>query len=68
LHGAIFQGSSGVSVKDGISIGGFGFLLMTRMEDGWKIDVYDPHGRIERQCSFRQQRVDCPDLRRKGSR
>jgi hypothetical protein len=65
LHGAIFQGSSGVHVRDGLSIGGFGFVLMTRMEDGWRLDVYDPHGRIERVCQFRnaqrdQGRLDCP--------
>jgi Calcineurin-like phosphoesterase len=64
LHGAIFQGSSGVHVKDGISIGGFGFLLLTRMENGWTIDAYDPHGQIERQCLFHNGRVDCPTRRR----
>ena len=60
LRGAIFQGSSGVHVEDGLSIGGFGFLLMTRMEEGWRLDVYDAHGRITRVCQFRKTRLDCP--------
>jgi hypothetical protein len=60
LRGTIFQGNSGVRVTDGLSIGGFGFLLMTRSSDGWSIDVYDWQGRIERQCVFRAGRVDCP--------
>lgn len=64
LRGTIFQGSSGVHIQDGLSVGGFGFLLMTRTETGWTVDVYDPHGRIERQCSFQKGRVDCPKPRR----
>ena len=46
LHGAIFQGHSGVSVKDGLSVGGFGFLMMTREagSDGWSIQLYDSAG------------------------
>ncbi|GAA0577408.1 metallophosphoesterase family protein [Rhizomicrobium electricum] len=64
LHGAIFQGSSGVHVKDGISVPEFGFSLMTRTEDGWRIDVYDGHGRIQRVCQFHNSRVDCPVAKR----
>jgi Calcineurin-like phosphoesterase len=60
LRGAVFQGHSGVHVKDGISVGGFGFLVMTRDGDGWSVDVHDVHGRIERQCLFHAGRVDCP--------
>ncbi|MDE2183939.1 MAG: metallophosphoesterase [Alphaproteobacteria bacterium] len=60
LKGAIFQGDSHVGVTDGLSIGGFGFLLMTRTDQGWTIDVHDVHGRIERQCSFAAGRLDCP--------
>ncbi len=60
LRGAIFQGAAGVHVRDGLSIGGFGFVLMTREEDGWRLDVYDTHGRIERICQFRKARLDCP--------
>lgn len=59
LHGGIFQGSYGVSVKDGLSIGGFGFLLMTKTGADWTVDVYDWQGRIERQCLFHSGRVDC---------
>jgi len=63
LRGTVFQGNSGVRVSDGISLGGFGFLLMTRAGDGWTIDVHDWQGRIERQCVFRAGRVDCPKRR-----
>jgi hypothetical protein len=64
LRGAIFQGASGVKVKDGLSIGGFGFVLMTRQTDGWRLDVYDRRGAIERVCQFHQQRLDCPSPKR----
>jgi len=60
LKGTIFQGHSGVRVQDGLSIGGFGFLLMTGTADGWTIDVYDHHGTVERRCLFHAGRVDCP--------
>lgn len=73
LKGAIFQGSSGVHVADGISVGGFGFLLMTKLGADWTIDVYDVQGRVTHQCRFVPAaaakageskavgRVDCPD-------
>ena len=60
LKGTIFQGHSGVVAKDGLSLPGFGFLLMTKTAKGWQIDVHDMHGRIERQCLFADGRVDCP--------
>lgn len=60
LRGTIFQGSSGVTVKDGLSVGGFGFLMMTRTAGGWTIDLYDSDGTPERQCRFVSGRVDCP--------
>jgi hypothetical protein len=63
LRGAVFQGDSGVRVSDGISIGGFGFLVMTKTETGWTIDVHDWQGRIERQCVFHAGRLDCPTRR-----
>ena len=59
LTGTIFQGDSGVSVKDGMSLPGFGFLVMRKAADGWSIDVHDVHGTIERRCSFRAGRVSC---------
>ena len=61
LRGTIFQGSSGVSVKDGLSLGGFGFLLMTRLKDRWTIDLYDANATYQRQCIFAAGRVDCPN-------
>lgn len=67
LRGAIFQGSYGVHVKDGLSIGGFGFLLLSKTTDAkasevWTVDVYDWQGRVQRQCLFHNGRVDCPPV------
>ncbi|HVZ69245.1 MAG TPA: metallophosphoesterase [Rhizomicrobium sp.] len=47
-------------VKDGISLPGFGFLLMTQQEKGWRIDVHGVDGAIERVCTFADRRLDCP--------
>ena len=69
LKGAIFQGHSGVGVKDGLSVGGFGFMMMTRQDANWVIDLYDSVGRRKGQCLFAPGsggavgRVDCPSLR-----
>ncbi len=66
LRGAQFQGHSGVTVADGLSVDGFGFLLMTRTEGGWSIDLYDPAGKATGQCRFttaqdgKRSRLDCP--------
>lgn len=68
LRGAIFLGASGVGVKDGLSVGGFGFLLMTKAVHGWIIDLYDPHANPKGQCVFTEPngktrgRLDCPGL------
>ena len=69
LKGAIFQGHSGVGVKDGLSVGGFGFLMMTRQDANWMVDLYDSVGRRKGQCLFTPGsgdavgRVDCPGLK-----
>ena len=68
LKNAIFQGHSGVGVKDGLSVGGFGFLMMTRRDSDWLIDLYDAQGNGKGQCVFTPGaadaigRVDCPGL------
>jgi hypothetical protein len=62
LRGAAFIGHSGVRVADGLSVGGFGFLLMARVKTGWTVDLYDSDGRQTRQCHFRdgaKPRLDC---------
>ncbi|MBV9043696.1 MAG: metallophosphoesterase [Alphaproteobacteria bacterium] len=63
LKGTIFQGSSGVHVKDGLSVGGFGFLMMTRTSKGWSIELYDSDGTPKRTCTFASGRVDCPPVK-----
>ena len=52
LRGAQFLGHTGVTVADGLSVGGFGFLLMTRAADGWTIELYDSAGAKTRTCQF----------------
>jgi hypothetical protein len=63
LRGTQFLGHSGVTVADGLSVGGFGFLLMTRAANGWTIDLYDSAGNKTRTCGFTSGnpgRLDCP--------
>jgi len=60
LRGAQFQGNARVSVKDGMSVGGFGFLVMDhRAEGGWLIHLHRADGTDEGQCVFAGGRVDC---------
>ena len=65
LRGATFQGNSGVQVKDGLSVGGFGFLLMTKSDAGWMIDLYRVDGSTEGRCAFASGRIDCTGLPRR---
>ncbi|HEY0281715.1 MAG TPA: metallophosphoesterase, partial [Rhizomicrobium sp.] len=60
LKGTVFQGKSGVFVKDGLSLPGHGFLLMVKSADGWTINVHDASGKTKRTCFFRSGRIDCP--------
>lgn len=66
LWGAVFMGDSRVRVLDGLSVDGFGFMLMTKGEGGWTMDLYDSDGRQTRQCRFADAssgnppRVNCP--------
>ena len=58
LKGTIFQGHSGVQVKDGLSVGGFGFLMMTRADGQRGLD--DPalrFGRHARDSSVNSRRA-----------
>jgi hypothetical protein len=50
---------SGTYVKDGLSLPGFGFLMMEQDGEGWRIDVHKVDGAIERVCRFANGRVDC---------
>ena len=59
LKHAVFQGSSGVNVKDGLSAGGFGFMTMTRAGNGWSIQLYDSAGVAGMKCALAAGRLDC---------
>lgn len=50
---------SGGRVKDGMSVPGFGFLLLTRESNGWAIDVYRRDGTRERWCQVMRRHVGC---------
>lgn len=66
LRGTQFVDHSGVTVADGLSVGGFGFLLMTKAADGWAIDLYDQAGQPKGQCRLSTEgkpRLDCPSLK-----
>jgi len=49
----------GGHVKDGISLGGFGFLMMEHEKTGWRIDVYKVDGSIEKVCHFADRKLEC---------
>ena len=61
LRGTIYQSDSGVHVDTGLSVGGFGFLMLTREAGNgvWTIELYDSDGKPKRQCEFDGQRVLC---------
>lgn len=50
---------SGRTVHDGLTVPGFGFLLMTRNASGWTIEVHGVDGKVERTCTFANARIDC---------
>jgi hypothetical protein len=66
LWGTVFQGDSRLRVLDGLSVDGFGFMLMTKDETGWRMELFDSDGNPTRQCRFtdarsgRPARLDCP--------
>lgn len=51
----------GLVVKDGLTLPGFGFVMMTReVGGGWKIAAYDAAGGLLRRCTFADRRIACP--------
>ena len=60
LKGTQFPGNSGVTVDTGLSVHGFGFLMMTKQKTGWLIGLYDSTGAPERQCTFDGKTLTCP--------
>lgn len=47
-------------ITDGLSLPGYGFLLLTHVGDRWTVDVFDATGKRERNCTFAARRLDCP--------
>jgi hypothetical protein len=46
-------------IADGFSLPGYGFLLMTRKDDGWNVDIFDATGKRERTCTVASRRISC---------
>ncbi len=61
LKGTTFIGDSGVHVKTGFSVRGFGFMMLTRVKgnEGWTIELYDSGGNPIRQCAYQNRSVFC---------
>ena len=61
LRGTTFQGESGVHVKDGFSVPGFGYLMMVRETGnaGWTVQLYDSDGHPEQKCVFENRALFC---------
>jgi hypothetical protein len=49
----------GQIVKDGMTLPGFGFLMMTSEAKGWHIDLYRVDGTVEGHCTLANRRIDC---------
>ena len=49
----------GEIVKDGMTLPGFGFLMMTKEAKGWHFDLYRVDGTIEGHCTLANRRIDC---------
>jgi hypothetical protein len=49
----------GEIVKDGMTLPGFGFLMMTKQAKGWQVDLYRVDGTIEGHCTLANRRIDC---------
>jgi hypothetical protein len=49
----------GEIVKDGMTLPGFGFLMMTKQGADWHVDLYRTNGTIEGHCTLANRRVDC---------
>jgi len=61
LRGTTFIGDSGVQVKTGFSVRGFGFMMLTRVAGnaGWTIELYDSSGAPIKQCAYQDRSVFC---------
>jgi hypothetical protein len=52
---------NGVTVKSGINVlGTFGFLLLEREGEGWRLTSYDKLGAALRSCSLKGRAASCP--------
>jgi predicted phosphodiesterase len=49
----------GQIVKDGMTLPGFGFLMMTKEASDWHIDLYRVDGTVEGHCTLANRRIDC---------
>ena len=53
--------TAGQTVVDGMSLGGFGYVVMDRLGTGrnWNIIVHSPHGDVLRRCKLEDRKLSC---------
>jgi hypothetical protein len=53
--------TGGQTVADGLSLGGFGYVVMDRVGTGrnWNIIVHSPHGDVLRRCKLEDRKLSC---------
>jgi hypothetical protein len=51
----------GLPVLNGLTLPGFGFLLLTKSGAGanWNVDIYNVHGEKQRSCAFSDRKLSC---------
>jgi calcineurin-like phosphoesterase family protein len=49
----------GLRVTNGLTLPGFGFLLLTRAPQGWRAEAFDTAGTLIRRCVLAERRVAC---------
>jgi hypothetical protein len=49
----------GLTVTHGVSLPGFGFLLLTRSGSGWQGEAYDVGGTLRRTCAIAARQIVC---------
>lgn len=50
---------AGARITEGLSLPGFGFLLLTRDGEAWQADAYDAGGTVRRRCIVAERRIRC---------
>jgi hypothetical protein len=49
------------TIKDGLSLGGFGYVVMTRLDKGWAIEAHSVDGALLKRCRLTDRVIACGD-------